>query len=133
MKITSDPNDPEFREAMREVGAPDWYPQDAPRHTISGTSTQKEDGTWLSKLVCPICGWEKHFVSGEKGSAITINAGDRWAIHSGSTAPEVFQITDLKVNPTPDQVDHQSYYENDDLWVDDGSLKPFEDFLGSVE
>ena len=126
MKITSDPNDPEIRKALRELGAPDWYPQDAPRHTITGTSEQKEGGMWLSKLVCPICGWEKHFVSGEKGSMKTINEGDRWAHHSGSTAPEIFQITGFKANLRP-------LSENEDLGINDDSLKPFEDFLGRVE
>ena len=99
MSIITDPNDPEFRKALRELGAPDWYPQDAPRHTVSGTTEQLEDGTWLSKLICPVCGWEKHFISGQsifssKSKTIkTINEGDRWAHHSGSTAPDLFQIT----------------------------------------
>jgi hypothetical protein len=126
MKITSDPNDPEFRKVLRELGAPDWYPQDAPRHIVSGTSEQKEDGTWLSRLICPICGWEKHFVSGEKGFMKTINAGDRWALHSGSTAPEIFQISGLQSKP-------RTSTENGDLGIDGDSLKPFEDYLDGVE
>ncbi len=120
MGILTNPNEPEFRRALRELGAPDWFPQDAPRHIASVTSEQNEDGVWLSKLVCPICGWEKHFVSGEKVSMKTINVGDEWAHHSGSTAPEIFQITGIKVNPANDQ-------------IDDDTLKPFEDFLRGVE
>ena len=131
MKITSDPNDPEFRKALRELGAPDWYPQDAPRHTVTGISEQKEDGTWISKLVCPICGWEKHFESGEEGSMKSINAGDRWAIHSGSNAPEIFKISGLEANPGNDGADPGYSHENSDL--DDDALKPFEDFLGKVD
>lgn len=133
MKITSDPNDPELRKALRELGAPDWFPQDAPRHTVTGTSEQNEDGTWISKLVCPICGWEKHFVSGEKGSMKTINAGDKWAHHSGSTAPELLRITGLEANPAHDQVDPRFSSEDEDLGIDDDALKPFEDFLGGVD
>lgn len=126
MKITSDINDPEFRRALRELGAPDWYPQDAPRHVLKGTSEQKEDGIWLSKLICPICGWEKHFVSGEKGSMITINEGDRWALHSGSTAPEIFQITGLEANS-------RSSSDEEDPEIEDDALKPFEDFLDKFD
>ena len=107
MTIFTDPNDPEFRKALRELGAPEWYPQDAPRHIVSGSSEQLSDGTWLSKLVCPICGWEKHFVSGENmnRSMKSINEGDRWAFHQGSTAPEILQITGVEVQqdePVPD-------------------------------
>ena len=105
MTIITDPHDPEFRKALRELGAPEWYPQDAPRHTAHGTSEQLDDGSWLSKLVCPICGWEKHFVSGEKGSMKTISEGDRWAFHQGSTAPDILQITGVEVQqdePVPD-------------------------------
>lgn len=133
MKITSDPNDPEFRKALRELGAPDWYPQEAPRHTIIGTPEQKEDGTWISKLVCPICGWEKHFESGKNGSMKTINPGEKWAIHSGSTAPEIFKISRLEIKPARDNVDNQSLSEDTNLWIDNDSLGPFEDFLGRVE
>ena len=132
MRITSDPNDPELRKALRELGAPDWYPQDAPRHTITGTSEQKEDGLWLSKFVCPICGWEKHFESGENGSMKTINPGERWAIHSGSNAPEILNISSLKIKSANNQADPQSLPEDKDLGIDDDSLKPFEDFLGRV-
>jgi len=114
--MITDPNDTEFRKTLRELGAPDWYPQDAPRHTVSGTSEQNEDGTWVSKFVCPICGWEKHFESGENGEMKTINAGDIWAFHSGSTAPEILQIIGLNVNPGTDE-----------------TLEPFEDFMKGVE
>jgi hypothetical protein len=133
MKITSNPNDPEFRKALRELGAPDWYPQDAPRHIVTGSSENNEDGSWLSKLVCPICGWEKHIVSGDAGSMITINEGDKWAIHSGSTTPETFQIVGFKANPDHDQAEHQSSSEDSNLGFDDDYFKPFEDFLRKIE
>ena len=133
MRITSDPKDPEFRKALRQLGAPDWYPQDAPRHIVTGSSEKNGDNTWLSKLICPICGWEKHFISGEEGTMKTINEGDRWAIHSGSTAPEIFQITGLKADLAYDQADTRSLSEDGDMGIDDDSLKPFEDFLGKVE
>jgi len=133
MKITSNPNDPEFRNELRELGVPNWYPQNAPRHTLTVISEQYRDGTWRTKLVCPICGWEKHFVSGEKGSMRTVNAGDRWALHNGSSAPELFHITGLSVNPANGQGDSQSLSEDKDLEIDGDSLKPFEDFLGKVE
>jgi len=97
MMITTDPDDPKFREALREIGAPEWFPQDAPRHVVTGVSEQREDGTWLSKLVCQICEWEKHIVSGDEGSIKTVNEGDKWAIHSGSTSQDLLQVTKIEV------------------------------------
>ena len=81
-KITSDPNDPKFREALRELGAPEWYPQDAPKHICDGSFEQTEDGKDIAKFVCPDCGYEKHFV---EDALINVNEGDRWALHSGGT------------------------------------------------
>ena len=69
----------------------------APRHTATGGSEQNADGTWLSKFVCPDCGWEKHFTSGKKGTMTTINRGDPSAHHSGTNAPGIF--TNISLEP----------------------------------
>jgi len=90
MKINTNPDDPEFRKALRELGAPDWYPQDAPRHTVTGNYDND-----IVVFVCPICGWEKHITTGEQRTLTTINKGNEWALHSGSTAPEIFKITGI--------------------------------------
>jgi hypothetical protein len=102
MNISSDPNDPQFREALRRIGAPEWYPQDAPTHRLSGDSEQQEDGTWLSKLTCAECDWERHFTSGIDGGMEVISEGDRWALHMGGTDPEMFRITGVEVTQDDD-------------------------------
>lgn len=98
MKITSNPEDPDFRRALRELGAPEWYPQDAPRHEIIGNSEQQEDGTWFTVLTCSKCSWEKHYRSGIDGGLETISEGDKWAFHFGGTDPKMFTITDIEVS-----------------------------------
>lgn len=82
--VIPDSNDAKFRATMRKIGAPEWFPQDAPMHVTNGEAEQNDDDTWTSKFVCPICGWERHFVSGEKGTMHTVAIGDKWAFHSGS-------------------------------------------------
>ncbi len=107
MNITTDPNSPEFREALRKIGAPEWFPQNAPRHITTGISEQKENGTWLSKFTCPICGWEKHFESGEEGLMKTVNKGDRWTHHSGSIGP--IEITGIETNQQVPELWHDLF------------------------
>lgn len=116
MKITTNPDDPEFRKALRELGAPDSFPQNAPRHVADGTCEPNHDGTWTVRYVCSHCGWEKHFHISDKGrQKETINQGDPWAHHSGTTMSG-FQITGLK--PISD---------SDDI------LGLFEDFLNTLD
>jgi len=111
MSITTDPYDPEFREALREIGAPDWYPQNAPIHILNGQSGSLEDGGRFAKFLCPVCGWERHFINSEMD---VINRGDPWAFHRGSTDSS-FQIIGLDVR-------HDEYVPEE-----------FEDFLGGLE
>jgi hypothetical protein len=100
MPIQTDPNDPEFRKALQELGAPDWYPQDAPIHNLNGVSGSNAGGSRYAKFTCPECGWERHFIDGEMK---VINKGDPWALHKGSTHPEILQITSFEVS-SPDEV-----------------------------
>jgi hypothetical protein len=93
MSITTDPNDLEFRKALRELGAPDWYPQNAPIHMLNGESGSLANGGRFAKFVCPVCGWERHFINSEME---VINRGDLWALHRGSTNQDL-QITGLEI------------------------------------
>jgi hypothetical protein len=111
MTITSDPNDPEFRKALREIGAPDWFPQDAPRHQIQFEAV--EDNSFVT-MRCPICGWEKRVYQDGTDRFENIKDGDPWTLHEGSSLPDLMNITSLEVTVKQD---------------DEERLKPFEDFL----
>lgn len=110
-RIVTDANDPEFRAELRKIGAPEWFPQDAPRHITDGTSEQKDDGTWLTKFVCSICGWEKHFLSGDEGTMHTIAIGDRWALHSGSIGG--ISISGIDINKSDPRLEPFEKYLDD--------------------
>ena len=91
MTPTTDPIDPKTRELLRKAGAPEWYPQEAPRHETSSTY----DGR-VVKFVCPTCGYIRHVVVATRETAI-VNKGDPWASHSGVTAPEIFGLINLEI------------------------------------
>ena len=89
----------EFREALRLIGAPDWFPQDAPRHKTNGVVEQDDDGDWVHKFSCPECGWERYFVGDDM---FEIHEGDKWAIHSGGIGLEITGVTIRQIDPRLD-------------------------------
>lgn len=104
MEILTDPNDPRFRTELDKLGAPKWFPQDAPTHEISIDNT---DHAFIV-MTCPICKWMKVVVDDK---LITVDKGDQWAFHQGGMG---VSITAVNVRPT----------EN---------LTPFKEFLDSLE
>jgi hypothetical protein len=102
VKITTDPTDPDFREALRKIGAPEWYPQEAPIHKIE----LEQLNEYTTRLWCPECGWEKLY-NGKRLQ--TTKEGDKWALHMGGS----IQITGVEVT----QKDY---------------LEPFEEFFGEA-
>ena len=102
MEISTDPNDPEFREALRKLGAPEWYPQEALTHEIDIT----RDGLVIN-LICPICRWHKTY---KDGNMTTLHRGEPWAFHHGGNGIKIRSVTVATF----------------------GDLKPFEDFINTL-
>jgi hypothetical protein len=76
-KITTDPDDPGFREALRKQGAPDWYPDNAPVHVFEYHDHYPD----YIEVRCPICGWTKRNHLGPDGSIEHVDDGEPWVIH----------------------------------------------------
>ncbi|OGM34650.1 hypothetical protein A3D01_06440 [Candidatus Woesebacteria bacterium RIFCSPHIGHO2_02_FULL_39_13] len=91
MIIRGVPIDP--REGLRRFGAPEWYPQEAPKHKTNSTSTH--DGN-VVEFVCPECGYIRHDDVAARRS-ILVNKGDPWALHYSSFVEEVFNITNIEI------------------------------------
>ena len=81
-------NNPRTRELLRKAGAPEWYPEDAPRHE----TTANYDGE-VVRFVCSICGYIRHVIIAT-GETRVINKGNPWAFHFGNSAPEIFRVGD---------------------------------------
>jgi hypothetical protein len=107
MEIITDPNDPRMREALDKLGAPSWYPQEAPTHDIIFT---REDDHVIMECA-EGCGWIK--IAHDEGALETIDKGYQWAKHCGSSFCDL-KITDISVSD-----------------VDD-NLEPFSDFLNNI-
>ncbi len=86
----------EFRAALRKIGAPDWFPQDAPRHKTDGLVEQD-----VYKFSCPECGWERHFVGDD---VLVVSEGYKWAEHTGSTMPGL-EITGVTIRQDDPKLD----------------------------
>ena len=84
-------NNPRTRELLRKAGAPEWYPEDAPRHE----TTANYDGEAV-RFVCPTCGYIRHVVMAT-GDTRVINKGNPWAFHFGASAPEIFNVGSVEI------------------------------------
>ena len=90
-----------FREALRAIGAPDWFPQDAPKHTTNLEVEQNKKGERIHKFSCPKCGWERHFIGPEM---LVVVEGDKWAFHSscGDGSVEIMGLNIIQNDPNLD-------------------------------
>lgn len=87
--LITDPYDQNFRDACREIDAPDWWPQDAPVHTVEGVNV---DGTCL--FLCNECSWEMRITPGE--GIVYYNDGDKWVRHPHGSTVDGFNIGNLQ-------------------------------------
>lgn len=84
--MTNDPFDPQARKALRESGAPDWFPQNAEHHETKGT--MRED-TGTITFLCDLCSYKLVVdTNSDDFKSLLVDEGDRWAIHSGTTVPQ---------------------------------------------
>jgi len=82
---------PHIREILNKIGAPEWFPQDAPKHETTATY----DGKVVS-FVCSTCGYIRQVIV-TTGKTSVINKGEPWALHFGSSAPEIFNVGSVEI------------------------------------